>query len=183
MQRVKDVVKLLAERRLALRGDDKMLRSPTNRNLGILEVISQLDPFYLETHGNGKSKMLTHAYIRTRAHACIHAWGLAGTGRQRQAGRQAERKRREGRKQADRRTDRERRQRSRQGGSVIQKERRKAGRQTLRDPGRQRNRGKQAGREGGRQADKGRGSQAGMLRETEAGKTQKETDAERQACR
>jgi len=50
------VLTLLAERGLALRGDDEKICSPHNGNfLGSLELVAQFDPFlakYIEEFGN-----------------------------------------------------------------------------------------------------------------------------------
>ncbi|KAF7655413.1 hypothetical protein LDENG_00056280 [Lucifuga dentata] len=49
LRRVVAVIKFLSERGLPFRGDDKLLGSPHNGNyLGILELISQFDPFLSE---------------------------------------------------------------------------------------------------------------------------------------
>ncbi len=49
LKRVVAVIKFLAERGLAFRGEDELLGSPHNGNyLGILELISQFDPFLSE---------------------------------------------------------------------------------------------------------------------------------------
>lgn len=56
LKRVVAVIKLLAERGLALRGNDDLFGSPRNGNfLGILEVIAEFDPFlsdHIARHGN-----------------------------------------------------------------------------------------------------------------------------------
>jgi len=54
--RVVEVIKFLAERGLAFRGDDRLIGSPNNGNfLGILELLSKFDPFladHLSRFGN-----------------------------------------------------------------------------------------------------------------------------------
>jgi len=49
LRRVVSVIKFLGERGLAFRGNDELLGSPHNGNyLGILELLSQFDPFLAE---------------------------------------------------------------------------------------------------------------------------------------
>lgn len=55
LRRVVAVIKFLGERGLAFRGNDELIGSPNNGNyLGILELISQFDPFlaeHIKTYG------------------------------------------------------------------------------------------------------------------------------------
>ena len=56
LKRVISVIKFIAERGLAFRGDNQLMRSPQNGNyLGILELISQCDDFlaqHIQIHAN-----------------------------------------------------------------------------------------------------------------------------------
>ena len=56
LQRAVSVIKFIAERGLALRGDNELIGSPSNGNyLGILELVAQYDVFlaqHIQTHGN-----------------------------------------------------------------------------------------------------------------------------------
>ena len=56
LERVVATIKFLAERSLAFRGNDQVIGSPSNGNfLGILELLSQFDPFltaHSEKYGN-----------------------------------------------------------------------------------------------------------------------------------
>ena len=46
LERVVAIIKFLAERSLAFRGNDQVIGSPSNGNfLGTLELLSQFDPF------------------------------------------------------------------------------------------------------------------------------------------
>lgn len=66
--RIVEVIKFLAARGLAFRGDDQKLGSKQNGNfLGIIELISKFDPFlaeHLARHGNkGKGWQLLFLFI------------------------------------------------------------------------------------------------------------------------
>jgi len=56
LERAVSVIKFIAERGLAVRGDNELIGSPRNGNyLGILELIAQYDVFiaqHIQTHGN-----------------------------------------------------------------------------------------------------------------------------------
>lgn len=70
LKRVVAVIQFLSERGLPFRGDDEVIGSPHNGNfLGILEVISQFDPFLAEhinqygQKGRGNTSYLSIHYI------------------------------------------------------------------------------------------------------------------------